>query len=136
MIVLDTNVLISALIRDSITRKIIIESSFDFYFPEISFFEILKHKHYILKKSGYDDKMFDTILGTLFEYIKLVPLGIFESELSKAYEVMKDIDIDDSVFLATAVVLNASIWSDDLDFAKQKLVKIVKTKELIGLFEK
>ena len=35
-VILDVNVILSALIRDSTTRKIILNSEFDFYFPEPS----------------------------------------------------------------------------------------------------
>ena len=45
-IVLDTNILISALIKDSITRKIIFESNSEFYYPETSLHELRKHKNF------------------------------------------------------------------------------------------
>ncbi len=46
--VIDTNILISALIRDSTTRKIIVKSGWEFYYPEISFHEVRKYKGLVL----------------------------------------------------------------------------------------
>jgi len=42
-IVLDANILFSALIKDSLTRKIILEYDGLFLFPEIIFEEMKKH---------------------------------------------------------------------------------------------
>ncbi|MBI5253094.1 MAG: hypothetical protein HY930_01660 [Euryarchaeota archaeon] len=43
-IVLDTNVLISALIKKSEKRRLIIELEDELFFPSISFKEVHKHK--------------------------------------------------------------------------------------------
>ena len=72
-IILDVNVILSALIRDSTTRKIILNSQFDFYFPEPSLHKIRKYKSYILEKSGLTEEEYNKIMATLFKYIKLVP---------------------------------------------------------------
>jgi predicted nucleic acid-binding protein len=137
MIVLDTNIIISALIKDSITRKIIIESSLKFVYPEMSFYEILKYKPDILRKSGYNIKEFEIILFKIFEYITLIPLEVIKSKLQKAKDIMGKIDINDVVFVATALAVNNPIiWSDDSDFDKQKTIKILKTKDMVKLFEK
>ena len=136
MIVIDTNIIISALIKDSITRKIIIESGLQFAYPEISLHEILKHRNYISKKSGYSKVKFETILNKLLDYINLVPLKLVKIKLDRAKKIMKNIDINDTIFLATALALgNASIWSDDTDFDGQKLVKVIKTKDIAKIFK-
>lgn len=49
--VIDTNILLSALIRDSTTRKIIIKSGWSFYYPEMSFHEVRKYKGLVLEMS-------------------------------------------------------------------------------------
>ena len=51
-IILDSNVLFSALIRDSITRKIILEYDGKFLFPSFIFEEIEEHKHELVSKSN------------------------------------------------------------------------------------
>ena len=50
---------------------------------------------------------------------------------------MEEIDINDTIFIATSLALDkAVIWSDDADFERQKIVKILKTKDLIQMFKK
>lgn len=137
MIVIDTNILISALIKDSITRKIIIESSFQFAYPEVSLNELLRYKEYILKKSGYNKEGFEIILNKLLSYINLIPLEVINTRINDAKKIMVLIDINDTIFLATALALdNAPIWSEDTDFDRQKKIKTIKTKDLIKIFEK
>ena len=137
MIILDTNILISALIKDSETRKLIIESGFRFAYPEISLLEIKKYEQYILKKAGYTETTYKTILNKLLEYINLIPLGVIRPELKKAKEIMEKIDINDIIFIAAALALdNSIIWSNDADFDKQKAIRALKTKDLLEILEK
>lgn len=46
LFVIDTNIILSAFIKNSTTRKIIVESGWDFYYPEMSFHEIRKYKNF------------------------------------------------------------------------------------------
>ena len=49
-IILDSNILFSALIKNSFTRKKLLEYQGHFLFPEIIFQEIEKHKEELRKK--------------------------------------------------------------------------------------
>ena len=51
ILVIDTNIFLASLIRDSTTRKIIIESGWNFFYPEMSFHEVRKYKDLVLKMS-------------------------------------------------------------------------------------
>lgn len=128
---MDTNILISALIRDSITREILIHPEMEYVVPEFAFEEIENHKEEILQKSGLSKSDFDL----LFEYLKgnlvVIPdKEIIHKELAK--QIMKNIDINDSIFIALALsIKNDGLWSQDADFEKQSRVKVWKTKDLI-----
>ena len=131
-IILDVNVILSALIRDSTTRKIILNSEFDLYFPESSLHKIRKYKSYILEKSGLSEEEYDKIIATLFKYIKLVPTEEIEKNWGEAKKIIEHIDKEDVVFIATALsIIDSVIWSDDRHFEKQDKVKVLKTKQMI-----
>ena len=131
-IILDVNVILSALIRDSTTRKIILDSEFDFHFPEPSLHKIRKYKNHILEKSGLSEEEYNELMATLFKYIKLVPTEEIEKNWDKAKKIMEHIDKEDVVFIATALSLPDSvIWSDDGHFEKQDKVKVLKTEDMI-----
>jgi len=46
---------------------------------------------------------------------------------------MREIDVDDAPFLALAMLLNCPIWSNDVHFKRQQIVKVFNTKEVLSL---
>jgi len=136
-VVIDTNILISALIKDdSITSKIIKSGIFEIYYPEDGMFELKKYRDYIIKKrkKALQKKSFDYALSFLLESIIVVPSLLYEDKIREAYEVMKDIDEKDTPFLALALKLQCPIWSNDDDFEKQNLVEVYKTSYMLRKF--
>ena len=131
-LVIDTNIIFSALIKDSITRRILLTSKFDFFIPEYVFIEINNHSLEIMRKSGYDQDDFITMVDTLMININVVPADDFKSYIPKAFNIMKDIDENDTSFLALALKIKADgIWSNDPHFEKQNEIKVWKTKDVI-----
>ena len=133
-LVIDTNIIFSALIKDSITRRIILISNFDFFIPEYVFIELQKHSQEILKKSGYDQDDLNSMLDVLIGNINVVPQDEFINHIPKAFRIMKDIDENDTSFLALAFMINGDgIWSNDPHFNKQNKIKVWKTKDIFKL---
>ena len=131
-VVIGTNIIISALIKDSTTRRIIIESEWEFYYPEMSFHEVRKHKNIVLEKSGISEGEYAKLLNALLSRIKIVPEEHIKHKLKEAAKALGKIDPDDVVFLATALSISDSvIWSEDRDFEEQDKVKVLKTKEIM-----
>lgn len=135
-IVVDTNILMSALIKDSITRKIITDSGLEFYYPEISLNELKRYERLILDKSRLKTLEYKKLLKNLLDNVMLISTKYFDDKINEASKMMKHIDPDDVVFLACAIALNANIWSDDKDFQKQKKVNIFTTSDFIKKFLK
>lgn len=135
--VIDTNIIISAIIKNSVTRDLLLYSNYSFFYPKISFSEIEKHKKLILKKAKINEEGFWKIVSLLCENITFVETSFFENDLHKAKQIMEEVDIDDSVFLALALSLeDCKIWSDDKDFEKQDRIEIIKTGDLIKKYFK
>ncbi|MBI4181494.1 MAG: PIN domain-containing protein [Candidatus Aenigmarchaeota archaeon] len=136
-VVPDTNVLMSALIRDGATRRIIVASGLPFCYPEISPEDIRKHRELILRTSGMDAAAYEQMLAKLLEYVALVPTEGIREHLETAGSIMRGIDPNDAVFIAAALTSPpAVIWSDDRDFDGQSAVKVVKTRQLARVFSK
>lgn len=137
IIVIDTNIVISALIKDSVTRNIIMYSGLNFFYPEISLHELRKHKDLVIRKSGISEEAYEDTLGKIFEYILLIPTEEIKEKLNEAKQIMLRIDPDDVVFVAAALAYpDAIIWSDDTHFDRQSKIKVAKTKQFMKLFYK
>ncbi len=133
-VVIDTNIIISALIKDSTTRKLIVNSNWEFYYPEASFHELSKHKNIVMEKSGISEQDYAKVLNILLSRIKIVPEEHIQQKLKEAVNLLGKIDTDDVVFLATALSIAKSVvWSDDRHFEKQDKVKVMKTKDISKL---
>jgi predicted nucleic acid-binding protein len=131
-IVLDSNILFSALIRDSKTRQIILECDGRFLFPSFVFTEVQKHKNELLEKSGMIDDDFNGLLDLLLDKMDVVPEGVLLSHKEEAEKIVKDIDPDDALFVACALAYeDAVIWSDDKGLKKQSQVRVMDTAEII-----
>ena len=135
-IVIDTNIFISALIKDSLTRNIIVNLKHNLLFPEFEFAEIKNHKIEIIKKSGLSSKEFDILLLRLLNYVKIIPTHMSSQYKKKAFKIIGKIDPNDVIFIATALAFNALIWSDDKHFKKQKQIKTLTTKGIIWFLKK
>lgn len=130
-LVLDTNILVSALIKDSMTREILTHPEMEYLLPEFALEEIEDHKEELLQKSGLSKSDFELLFEHLKDNLLLIPSKeITHKELAK--QIMNDIDIKDSLFVALALsTKNEGIWSQDSYFEKQSRVKVWKTKDLI-----
>ena len=135
--IVDTNVVFSALIKDSATRKLIHLPGMEYYTPEFAHIEIENHKEEIRKKSRMDEGEFDILLDSILSQIIVSPIEEYKAEIKEAYQIMKDIDPDDTPFLALAINLNCDgIWSNDSDFEKQNRIKVWKTKDMVRFLPK
>lgn len=129
-LVLDSNIIFSALIKKSTTRDIILSDIYDLHTPEYIFSELMKHKELLLKKSKLDEGDFDALLLLLQKHIHFSPKDEYNKKMPLAEDILKEIDITDSPFLALAFTLNCSIWSNDSHFKQQDSVEVFTTNEL------
>jgi predicted nucleic acid-binding protein len=136
-IVVDTNILISSLIKDSITREILLLPYMDFYLPEFALEEVEAHKVKISKLSGLSSDEIDFFLDLLLENISIVPAQTIRPYLKEAEKIIGDIDPGDIPFVALALAVdNDGIWTNDKHFRKVKKIKIWNTPELLAYLKR
>ena len=132
--VVDTNIILSALLKDGLCREILTDFNFSFFIPSFALSEIMKYKEYVCKKVPISQENFTLLLNKLFEYIKIVPTGRYQNHVNQLVNLIDD--NKDISFLACAIALKTSILSDDKHFKKQKKVKVFTTKEFVNKFLK
>lgn len=131
--VIDSNVFFSALIRDSISRKIIFELNDEFLFPEYLFEEFKNHRAEIIEKSGLSRNDFYELVRNILRRVKIVKKDILIEHSEEALAIMNDIDEDDSLIIACALAFQGSvIWTEDKHFRKQDKIRVFRTKEMIN----
>ena len=136
-IIIDSNVLFSALIKDSLTRKIILTYEGSFLFPSFIFEEMEEHKQELLDKSRMNKEEFDKLLEIILKKVAIVSCEVLSPFKEKAFELVKHIDKDDILFVAcTLAYPNSIILSDDKHLKNIKNIKVINTKEIIEIIEK
>jgi predicted nucleic acid-binding protein len=129
-LVVDANVLFSALIKDSGTRRLFFEERLEIYAPEYLFEEFAEHREEIIQKAHRSEAEFWEVMDILKSRISVVPVSEFEKFMERAQKVSPD--KDDAVYFAVAFAVEGAIWSNDGNLKGQKAVQVLSTEEIVA----
>ena len=133
-LVLDSNIIFSSFIKDSNTRKLILNPILELITPDFTLDEIKKHEELICSKGNIFPAEFQLLIFLLFEKITIIPREEYEQKIKEAENLIED--INDVPFLAlTLATRNDGIWSNDAGFKKQNIVRVWSTRELLDYYE-
>jgi len=136
-LVVDTNRIVAALVKDSTSRKILFSDKIDFLTIEITGQEIEEHRQELLDKTRLTDERLNLALSFLFSRIFVVSDIVVESKMDEAKKIMDALDPDDTPFIALALAVeNDGIWSDDKHVKQQNTIRIWETKDLLTLIRR
>ena len=127
-LIIDANILFSALIKDGITAEILFDERLSLYAPEFLIDEFLKYKQLILSKTKRTRSQIMELLGILRNIIKVVPKEEYLPFFGKADKISPD--RNDAPYFALALKLNCGIWSNDKKLKEQDEVEVHSTAEL------
>jgi predicted nucleic acid-binding protein len=133
-LVVDTNILISALLKDeSLTARILRSNACAFYYPWDGLAEIDYYREYIIsKRTKYiQASSFEHALQFVLESVSIVPSEMYSCRMEEAFALMKDRDPKDTPFLALALQLGSPLWSNDNHFKDLQEVVVYSTRYLV-----
>ena len=138
IIIVDTNIIISACLDSKSDLYNLIASSFNkigFVNSEFSLKEIITYQENVCKKSRKNIAILKTNLPATLNCINVLSDDkITESDIENAKSFTRQIDIDDTIFIAFLLALHSLIWTGDrklLNGLKRKsFTNIISTKEL------
>lgn len=134
-LVVDANILVSGLLRNGITRAIMLSNKFDLYTSDFIFIELFKHIKELAKKADMPKNEFKDMAEILI--IESNIKTITKDEVKPFIETANNIspDIDDALYFSVALKLNCAIWSNDKELKKQNYVKVYSTSDLIDILK-
>jgi len=131
MIVIDSNIVFSMLLKNNKFFNILQKENKKFVIPKFLFVEIFKYKE---KISKYSKLYEEEILEVLYEILKSVTIVdedlISNKSYKIAYDLVKDVDEKDIVFIALCIEFNAQLWTGD-----KKLIKGLKEKNFLNFYK-
>ena len=142
-IVIDTNILISALIKPDGKIFDLLENlslNHELYLSDFSLIELSNHRNRIIKSSKLTAQEFEYSREILLKTFVTLPAEYIPIPvLVQAFNLVKEIDQNDTVFIATAIFLDASLWTGDKVLYRglktknfQQILNSSEIKELIG----
>jgi predicted nucleic acid-binding protein len=140
-IVVDTNIAFSAILNtNSLIGRIFLKpkSRLNFYSTDLLLIEIQEHKNKLKRLSGFTDEEFEKSVLIITNKIRFIDARLIpQSVLIQAQEMLKDIDIDDTEFVALTNHIHGRLWSGDKmlqnGLKQKKWNKFIATHELIDL---
>ncbi|MCR4335607.1 MAG: PIN domain-containing protein [archaeon] len=126
-LVIDANILFSALLKDSITRNLLLDRRLALFAPKFLITEYAKYSRELRKRSGLKEDEFGELSKRLIRRIKLV----LDKEIILYYQAAQSIvsDKKDTPYIACALAIGADTWSNDKHL-KNARIKNWTTKEL------
>ncbi len=133
-LVIDTNIVFSAIVKNSVSRILLLNPNLILYSPEGLISELEEHKNEIKEKSGLNEEKYEELMAILLMKITLVPKEVIAPFLKKALEISPD--KDDSPFIALCLAKGIPLWSNDKALKQQSFVKVLSTDELFKIVSK
>lgn len=130
LLVVDANVLFSALIARGKTCDLMFSERLQLIAPEFLFMELEEHKDELIEKSSLSEDDFEEFVNSLNVIIDVIPRQDFERSLQDANRICPD--PDDTEYFALALRFDAALWSNDKRLKGQPEVKVFSTADLIS----
>lgn len=130
-LVVDANVVISALAKDGAVRTAIRTTTDEICTPWYIKEEIGNHRADIRTKSGLSTQAFDALIEDLFDHIEIIAREAMNPHLHEAARAMQPYDLDDTLYAAAALAVGGIVVSNDQAFEKQRAVSHMWTSEFI-----
>lgn len=116
-IVLDANIVIRAVLGERVRNLIIkYQNKVDFFVPDVCIIDAHKYIPKIFEKRKMSPDLALNLLKELESFFNIVDVDVYDQYSNEAKERMKDRDLDDWPIVATALVLDCPIWTEDKDF--------------------
>ena len=128
-LIVDANILFSALMKNSLTAKLIFEEDLLLSTPDFIITEFLKYEGLILKKTHRTKEEFIQIMHLLKEVITIIPKEEYSQFIEKAEKFSPD--KKDVLYLALALKLKCAVWSNDKKLKNQNTIESTESRVII-----
>jgi predicted nucleic acid-binding protein len=143
-IVIDTNIIFSALLKTNTTFGQIIfnsDSIFEFYSPQYMRTEVRRHWDKLLKISKLTDQQLDESFYTLLTKITLINEEIISQKIwVDSEKLVNGVDLDDIDFVALTKHLKGKLWTGDKvlrdGLRSRDFKNVMTTQEILKLWTK
>lgn len=140
-IVIDTNIAFSAILKtNSLFARIILhpKSRLHFYSTDLLLVEIEEHKEKLKRIARYNDFELSKSISLITSKIRFIDANFIPVRvLLNSQQLLEDIDVDDTEFVALTTHIKGRLWSGDkilrTGLLKKGWTKFISTDELYNI---
>jgi len=131
-IVIDANIVLAGLLRDSTNRMLILHPRLYLHAPD---YLVTETERRLVTPSRFRKRLqlskneLSVVLSLLFANIHSVPYSHYKKNMKRANTLAKH--TEDAHYLALALHLDMPIWSHDRGMAQQEVIEVITTKDVI-----
>lgn len=116
-LVLDANILIRAVLGDKVRQYLLsFNKSVEFFIPDVCVQDAEKYLPIIFEKRSIPNGPALTVLSKLKSFLQVVDKNFYQEYEVEAKQRIKARDINDWPVVATSLMLNCPVWTEDQDF--------------------
>ncbi len=130
-LVVDTNILISALLAKSTTYELIVTRGLELFVPEKSIEEINNNREELRNRMEVSETEFESVLILLIRQVEVIEREQYKKFEDKATEISPH--LKDMPFFALAMSRKLPLWTNEKRLKNQKEVIVYNTKEIIEI---
>ena len=134
LIVVDANVLCSALLAEGKTVDLLFSEQIEPIAPEMLFTELKRHEEELLEKTKLSEEAFNELLALFGKKIRVIPSNEFEDRLHEANDLLKP-HTKDTEYVALALKFNCPLWSKEKLLKKLDRIKVLDADEVANLIK-
>lgn len=131
-VVVDANVLFGALVRDGTTRHLLLYGGLDLHTPAVIWAEFERNRAELLAKSGATEAAFDLLVDALRDRIGEVPVALIRERMKEATASVGPRGRLDAPYVAAALALGATLWTQDKGLKAKAPVPVVGTEDVVA----
>lgn len=132
-VVVDASVLVASLMADGRARHVLLHSTAILYVPPRVFEELEAKVGKIAKRARVDRTTVEALLADIRQRVEIVPDAVLAPFLPDAEARTRAADAEgDEDHVATALALQAPVWTYDRDFAHISGIRVIGTSEVAG----
>ncbi|MBN1859831.1 MAG: PIN domain-containing protein [Candidatus Thermoplasmatota archaeon] len=133
-LVVDANILFSALLKNGMTRKLLLNDNLQLYTTEYIFDELLDHSPELERKTHTTKKKLTRVVHDILKESEIRIISLIELKPYREQAKRISPDPKDTPYFATALKMNCAIWSNDKALKQQQRIKIYSTEDIISLY--
>ncbi len=134
-LIVDANVLFSALLKDGLTRHLLLSARLNLHTPAVLWTELDRNRGYLIRKGRTTEAAFDLLVNLLRSKIQNIPDEVVDAKLDEALRRLAPTDRLDAPYVAAAMAVSGTLWTHDKVLSKGAGVPILRTVDVSKMVE-